>query len=181
MGFLASAVGQVPAAGYDWYITLLEDGWSDRLRRELGDNFEQLARESGPRALVVRGFDRDRFSGDVVAAYNLQPRPQLPALIVSDLSPSIALQHRKRVRAARTIVLPLVSRGDSASGMVADVLRPLVEALRSDDAVKALTELNREELARWWSWLKYLELKPSFCGFGLNLNALIDDTVLRRK
>ena len=62
MGFVATDLATVPVDPRDsWYLFLLEDNWQDDLRRQLADNFMNLAREVGPHSLVVRGAHTESF------------------------------------------------------------------------------------------------------------------------
>ena len=176
MGYLARSIARIPNAGFSWYIVLLEDGWEDDLRRELGRNFENLAREIGEDALVVRGIDRAPFSMEILRAYGIRRLAAFPALLVSDVSPSAILAHPELIPSASSVVLPLQSVSRQ-TGSLANFLRDLTETLHDDQAIKALRDSDRTEIHRRWGWLKRLELKPNFCGFGLNLNQVIDDVL----
>ena len=57
MGYIATDLARVPAAGFRWYVFLLEDNWNDQLREELSRNFEGLAAEAGPEVLVIKGSE----------------------------------------------------------------------------------------------------------------------------
>jgi hypothetical protein len=113
-----------------------------------------------------------------MAAYGITAaRP--PAILIADMPPSLASQQRENRKNPRVIVLPLRSAA-VGSGSVTGVLTSLVTALQTPDAIAALEKLDRKGLQRWWSWLRFLELKPNFFGFGLNLNAAIEEALLPR-
>lgn len=176
MGYIASLnVAKVPASGYEWYIFLLEDDWRDNLRQELSDNFHILAEAVGDRSLVVRGAKREQFSGEVFATYGIKVT-KLPALLLTNISPSAASQDASSSKDVRAIVISLERRYDHA-GSISQLLRKIVETLKEPEAMEALEKLDRSKIERRWGWLRMLELKPNFCGFGVNLNAVVDEVL----
>lgn len=171
MGHLAGSVATIPSAGYAWYVILLQDDWNDDNRRELDENFTTLAKLTGPGTLAVKGLQPPEFAEQMLQAFRLEPRPRFPAIIVTDTAPA-AVQKDSVVRdTARTMVFSLNRRNER--GQIADILSRIVEALRSEDAITALARADPTAVAERWAWLGMLELKPTFCGFGVNLNEVI--------
>lgn len=186
MGFTATDLARVPSTGYNWFIFLLEDGWDDPLRRELSGSFKKLAGEVGPTALVVQGADPKSFYDQVFYDYalrDLQSEPEhraLPALLITDTPPTEIREDRSIVERAKMVLLPL-SKGYARAGSITEVLKELVIVVRSPDAFDSLMELDKEKIrAKWLKLLKYFELKPSFYGFGLDLDKIIRDICDRK-
>lgn len=180
MGFLASSVGRIPATGYEWYVTLLEDGWRDSISEELRENFDVLAAKTGPSVLVVRGLAPEPYSYQVLQAYGLEGEPPMPALLLSDTSPSNVEERRANGGSVKTIVLTLRTRKGGRDA-VHEVLTEIVNALRDERALEVLQDSNRSQVVKRWGWLRMLELKPNFMGLGVNVNQLLDETVFRSK
>jgi hypothetical protein len=163
---VASSLARVPREGFSWYIFMLEDDFSDALRTQLRDNFEGLGRAVGPDTLVVRGFDPNQIRNEwgVLAIGS-------PALVVTDRIPIDAALPA----GARVIDFDLASEYATHDSIV-PLLKRLVEALNDSEAMKLLERDTAEPGAvkKLWGWVEeYLELKPNFMGFGLNMNAFI--------
>ena len=181
MGYIATDLARVPKGDYDWYIFLLEDGWNDDLRSELSDNFRTLARQVGPSALVVQGADPLPFYDQVFYEYALQELQTetdyhaLPALLITDTPPSEIREDRTRVESAKMLLMPLSKRYVRA-GSITDILKELVSAIKKPEAFEALQTLDEQGMkTHWCRLLSYFELKPSFFGFGLNVNKIIEE------
>jgi hypothetical protein len=180
MGFMARSVARIPATGYEWYVTVLEDAWRDSISEELRTNFEPFVAKTGPSVLVVRGLNPEPFSYEVLRAYGLAAEPTMPALLISDASPSEVEKRRVQGANVKTIVIPLRTR-KSAGGTVQSVLAEVVKALQDKEALDALQGLDRSQVEKKWGWLRMLELKPNFMGLGLNVNQALEDFVFRSK
>lgn len=183
MSMIASDIATIPASGFSWYVLFLEENWNDPIKAELSGNFVEFGREVGPDVLVIRGFDPNEFYASAYEAFSLcdgewSERMKRPALLVSDTAPKLLLTEPAKLRAAKLILLPLAPFRTKPPGSVIELLRHLVAALRDDNAVTALKSLEPGALRKGWGWLsKYVELKPNFMGFGVNLNAALDDAL----
>jgi hypothetical protein len=192
MGYLVSTtLASVPSTGHDWYVFLLEDNWSDDLRDELSRNFETLAYELGPNCLAVRGLNRRDFNEQVAQKYSETFRDagafrdhlgsdrgiEPPALVVTDTAPRVLETVPPGAASEikiRTMVFPL-RKLRREPGRVTDFLAMLAKSLRNDEAIKALDRSQFEEVRSFWGWLRFFELKPNFCGIGINLNAVFEE------
>jgi hypothetical protein len=183
MTMIASDIATIPATGFDWYILFLEDTYDDQLRRELRDNFVVLGQKVGRDALVVRGFDPDKFyasAQEAITLYDEEWKSMLatPALLVSDTSPRLLMEESTKLAAAKLFLVPLSTLRNKGAGAIVDLMQYLVAALRDEDAIRVLKQLDRDGIKQRWGWLtRYLDLKPSFFGFGVNLNAVLEDVL----
>jgi hypothetical protein len=133
--------------------------------------------------LVVRGVDPIDFYDQVFATYALgadEPdKRRLPALLITDTPPTDINEDRSRLENAKMVVLHLWEHYQG-HGAVTDVLRKLALTVKEPNAFKSLQALDKEKIKKYWGWLtSYLELKPSFFGFGVNINAILDDLFFR--
>ncbi len=177
MGYLARSIARIPSAGFDWFVVVLEDDWDDQLRRDIDSNFKNLASRAGPKSLAVRALEDPRgFSEQVHEAYGLEAAAPIPALLISDLAPADALQHPDMRSNANTIIFPLGRKGSGTKNLPG-LLEKITSALRDDDAIAALKKADKSALRKYWGWLRFLELKPNFMGFGMNLNRVLDKYV----
>jgi hypothetical protein len=186
MAMIASDIATIPTTGFNWYVLFLEDRYDDPIKIELSSNFLALGQEVGRNALVVRGFDEDTFYSSVYEAVTLyddewHQKMTRPALLISDTAPRLLLEEPNKLKAAKLILIPLSQLRSKGPGAIVDLLRNLVLALRDEDAVRLLVQLDSDGIKRKWGWLtKYLDLKPSFMGFGINLNAVLEDLLSAR-
>lgn len=187
MGYIATDLARVPGIGFEWYVFLLEDSWNDDLRRELSDNFENLAKEVGPKALVVRGAEPQSFYDQVFYKYALHKQGfegrdfPLPALLIADMPPMKIRENKEWMQKAKMILLPLAIEYRRPES-IADFLKKVAQLIQDPETFDALNVLDRTRIERKWGWLsRYLILKPNFYGFGVDLNQIIEDIFLQRK
>lgn len=175
MSYIASRLATVPATGFCWSVFFVESAWNDPIKQQLRANFEILGQRVGPRTLVVRGYDEQAMANEVVeAAVLLDARFRSispPALIVSN-RPLLSLDDPETRQGAKIIGLNV----SGAEGSLPDLLDRLVGALADPDAMAALENPNDDtRLRRFWGWVaRYAELRPTFFGFGINLNAVLE-------
>jgi hypothetical protein len=172
VGYLTSSVATIPAQGFTWYIVLLQDDWYDDVRRELEENFGALAKAAGPDVLAVKGLVPDEFTHEMLAVFQLKEMPDLPAIIVTDVPPSIAQRDSVARDSAHVMLFPLGHRRER--GQVTEILARITSALRSEEAIEALKKADPAALAKTWRWLDVVEVKPSFLGlFKVDLGKIL--------
>ena len=177
MGYLARNIARIPSAGFEWYVIVLEDDWDDDLRRDIDRNFNNLVDRVGEKSLTVRALNNPRdFTEQVHDAYGLETTAPIPALLISDLPPTNALQHPEMRSNANTIIFPLGRKGSGVKDLPG-FLEKITTALRDDDAVGALKKADKRAINEKWGWLRFLELKPNFIGFGADLNKVLEKYV----
>lgn len=165
MGYAARTLATVPRQGFDWYVFYVEDSFDDELRRQLRANFDQLAKQVGPDALVVKALDPDEMAIEW-GLLGVTP----PGLVVADHVPTYGEE-----RAGRRIELGLQAEFAKSHSIVG-LLQQLVKALNDPEAMAVLDDAHAEpgRLRTFWGWVaEYAELKPNFMGFGINGNAII--------
>jgi len=178
VGYLATDIARIPG-GFEWFVFLLEDDWSDALRKEFADNFQNLAKEVGPKALVVRGIEPGSFAAELLATYALDhdvsAERRLPALLIADTPPKDVKENDPRMEKVKMVLLPLAEQY-VRPGSVTDLLRSVARTVKDPNALKSLEVLDKRRIERHWGWLnRYAELKPNFMGFGVNINAILGD------
>jgi hypothetical protein len=185
MSYIASHLGTVPASGFKWYLIFLEGPFADEIRREIDAHFTTLGREAGKDVLAVRGFDPTAFRESVYEApaffdEKWRQRARFPALIVTNCSPTDALSNAENLEKGKVMIFPL---GDvyQEHKSIAGFLTHLVEALKQEDAIKALETLDGDKLQKGGGGLsKYFKMEPGFFGFSIKLDKAIKDILDRR-
>lgn len=188
MGHVASNLALIPSAGYhgkyEWFIFMLEDRWRDDLRSEFSENFMTLSTEVGTENLVVIGSDRKQFYNDAFLHYALYLRGfdsehfPLPALLISNKHPEEVKVKDGEIN-ANVMIFPIENQYIKP-GSISAFLRELCYALKDKEANKALEKLDETEIKKHWGWInKYFDLKPNFMGFGININAILEEATKR--
>jgi len=184
MSYSASHLATVPASGFKWYLIFLEGSFTDEIRKEIDANFNTLGREVGKDVLVVRGLDPTEFRESVYEASAFlekkwRERARPPALIVINCAPAEALGNPANLEKCKLMIFSLADvyqEHKSISGF----LTYLVDALKQEDALKALETLDGDKLQKVWGWLsKYLTMEPSFYGFSINLDKVLKDLLAK--
>jgi hypothetical protein len=179
MGFIVTSAAKIPSEGFDYYIFLLYDGWMDDFRLEFEDNFENLAREVGTETLVIRGFDREKFSNEVISLYRLNiDSRSLPALLVTDIAPSNIDRITQNNKNINIIFIPLESIYKKP-GSITKLLKFVAQTLKDKNAMESLKSRNPVEIEHRWGWLRYFEIKPNFYGFGVDLNQFFEEKIFK--
>lgn len=163
---------------YCWYVFILEDNWRDDLRNEVRENFEIFAKESGRHILTIRGFDCNEFYGQVFRKYSLENNYKMedierPALLITDTHPNDISGNPEDLFVARIILLELRPYYEKHKSTI-PFLQELIYSLSDTEAFDSLIAKNKSMIVRKWGWLnRYLDLKPNFMGFGININEII--------
>ena len=182
MSFVASTIATVPMSGFDWYVVFLEGPFADEMRKEIDAHFNTFGREAGTNVLAVRGYDPTAFRESVyeAAAFydpDWKERADFPALLVTNVSPSLALSDADKLKEAKVLLLPLGGIYQERK-TITEFLTDLLKALKSEDALKSLEKLDTSSLKKGWGWLRrYVEMKPGFFGFNVNLNKVLNDVI----
>jgi hypothetical protein len=177
MAYSCSTLGSVKKLGaFEWYIFLLTDGLSDALRRDIEENFDKLGEIVGENAVVIKGYDPQRFRREVREAYSgIYPRLgsiRPPALFVTELSPK-ALESQNAQ--GRAIVFSLKNMRPE-HGSVADFLSVLADSLTDPETLSALDMNDIGFFEKKWSWVsRYLSIQPDFLGFKADVGKMLED------
>ena len=184
MSYIASHVATIPSTGFEWYLIFLQGSFTDEINKDIDTHFVTLGREVGRDALVVRGFDPATFRESVFEAPAFQDvkwnnRAKFPSLMVTNRAPAEALTEAGVLETGKVMIFPLAeiyAQHKSLSPFLID----LTEALKKEDALSALENMDATNLAKSWGWLsKYLKMEPGFFGFNVKLNDAIKDLLSR--
>jgi hypothetical protein len=188
MGFTATDIARIPAPGYEWYVFILDDTGDDGFRQEIRRNFDYLVDlTGGPTAMIIKGTDQRSFFKQVYNKYRFELRgfdPEkfpLPALFVTDTSPAKVEEDRHNLDKAKMMVFPMQARYLRAGDITA-FYKDLAITLRDNDAIVALEKLDTNKVREKWNWLDhYVEFKPNFFGFEIQVNKMIEDLFFSKR
>lgn len=169
MGYVLSSLGNLPVQDdVSLYIFVINGGWRGGLHDTIEQNFMELARRIGPKAVIAKGFDPAAWSNEVCAKYLSKDTKiltdVLPALLLTDAHPD-----RLNEKSLR-ILIPLRD-AEKRFGGVEVFFHALADfAVNRDTAFLSWFEEKSSLGGKAWS---VLELKPNFFGFGINLKELV--------
>jgi hypothetical protein len=88
MEYRATLIAQIPSEGFDCFLFLLEDIWSQDLSPEFSNTFGKVEREVRTDTLIVNSDARLKFSDDLFEPTILGPAVEvslrLPALVITN-------------------------------------------------------------------------------------------------
>jgi hypothetical protein len=92
MGYLVNKLANLPVDNdVDWYIFVVREVFRDKYTKAIEDNFYNIARSIGDRAIIVDGLDQQQWAEEVAERYLGQDwwryQRSFPALIISDSHP----------------------------------------------------------------------------------------------
>ena len=177
MGYVLTSVANLPIEeDVNLYIFILGNaGWHGDLYEIVDRNFDNIAREIGPNAVIVKGLVanyfpeelRERIFGE---PHDLLWRKGAPALLITNAHPDQLRPDSLRLFVPLEEVKECFGSFDAFFDTLAAFAR------RENNDFLDRFEDTRDLLAEG---LEVLELKPNFFGFGVNIKALIE--LFRRK
>ena len=169
MGFMLSALGNLPIdENIELYIFVINGKWRGGAYELIEQNFMNIAKGIGPKAVIAKGFDPESWSKQVARKYFGENYSVLfdaiPALLLTDVHPEKL--NDKSLR----LIVPLRDV-EKRFGDWDNFFR-LLSQFAIDKNIEFLEKFeDSSSLLREGS--KYFELKPNIFGIGVNLNAII--------
>lgn len=189
MGYSATNIATVPIISgegehYNWFVFFLPGPFENQIRTEVLNNFFRLSEQVGTENLFVTGADVDHFHSQVLLRYAMylkgfdENNIPLPALMITDTAPSEVEIEAGEIN-AQIMYFPLADTY-LKEGMLSNFLRQVCTTLQDAESFEDLENMQQDKLDKKWGWVtRYFDLKPNFMGFGINLNAVIEDIAKR--
>lgn len=176
MGYMLSSLGNLPIEeDVEFYIFVVNGGWQGGLTEIIFHNFEKIARDIGPQAVIAKGFEETFWPQEIAEKYLGKTYTALfrflPALLITDSHPEKLKPESMR------LLIPLEGV-EERFGTFDQFFSSLIRFVRHEDTeflekFKDGTNMSHEAL-------EIVELKPNFFGVGINLNRLIGKFMNRR-
>lgn len=170
MGFMLSALGNLPIdENIELYVFVINGSWRGGPYELIEQNFSNIAKNIGPKAVIAKGFDSESWSTQVARKYFGKNHSELfnaiPALLITDAHPEKLNDKSLRLIVPLRDVEKRFGDWDTFFRLLSQfAIYKDVEFLKKfEDTSSLLKEGN-----------KYLELKPNIFGIGINLNAIIE-------
>lgn len=184
MGLYIQSLTNIPLeAKRDYFVYLLDYGWSEPLGEALMKNYEKMASIAAEnKAVVIRGTHRVHFEDEVLSWHNVNgenAEELLPAILITNRHPqkfkeTLQPGGNKKVEGdLKMIFIPLKKFCNNTT----DVIN-LVEKLFND--IKDQKDLSdfriAKELKKGFgrAVADSLILEPNFAGLGFSFNKMID-------
>jgi hypothetical protein len=178
MGYMVSSLAELPVDNsVAFYIfAVAPHGWKGGLYDVVEKNFSDIAGAIGQEAVIVKGLNTELFGEEVCTAYLGKHYPSLlddlPALLITNTHPEKTTQETFK------LFVPL-RRAEQKFGSVDAFLSRIVRFVRNGD--QSFLDLFQKEDDFIREGANMLELKPNFCGIGININAIIEWLIKRRE
>ncbi|MDB5257350.1 MAG: hypothetical protein JWM14_2045 [Chitinophagaceae bacterium] len=184
MGLYISSLANIPLeAKRDYFIYLLDYGWSEPLGETLMKNYEQMAiLAADHQAVVIRGTNRIHFEDEVLSWHNINGENTdelLPAILITNRHPNKFKESFNSSNSApveddlKMILIPLKKFCKTTTDVAS-----LIDKLFSDiKEKKDLAEFKvAKEIRRGFgkALADAIILEPNFAGLGFNFNKMIE-------
>lgn len=183
MGLYIQSLTNIPLeASRDYFIYLLDYGWTEPLGEALMDNYEKMASIAAEhRAVVIRGTHRVHFEDEVLSWHNINgenAKEMLPAILITNRHPnkfkeSFNSNGKKEVEDdLKLIFIPLKKFCNTTTDVVTLVEKLFNDIIQKKDLndFRVFKELKRG-LGR--ALADSLILEPNIAGVGFNFNNMI--------
>jgi hypothetical protein len=183
MGLWIQSLENIPiGAKRDYFIYLLDYGWSEPLGEALMKNYEKMASIAAEnRAVVIRGTHRVHFEDEVLSWHNINgenAEEMLPAILITNRHPiefreSYDLKNSEIEDDLKLILIPLKKFCKNTTDVAI-----LIEKLFND--IKNKKDLNDFRVAKETkkgfgkALADAIVLEPNFVGLGFNFNKMIE-------
>ena len=173
-GYMISSLGDLPIEDrIKFYIYIINGfSWKGSINEVILENFENIAREIGPNASIVKGLNEPFWSNEIIEKYLGKSHQQilslLPALLITNSHPSNLRENSLR------LIIPLRNINRDFFD-VSNFFILLVQFIKNGD----LEFLNKfdDKTSMIDKILDYVEISPSFFGIGINLKAFIKNYI----
>jgi hypothetical protein len=181
MGLYIQSLTNIPLdSTRDYFIYLLDYGWSEPLGEALMKNYERMASiasENG--AIVIRGTDRVHFGDEVLSWHNINgedAEEMLPAILITNRHPN-----EFRIRDYSTpiesdlklVFIPLKKFCKTTTDVVTLVEKLFNDIINKKDLSDfAISKELKKGVGQ--ALVDSIILKPSLYGIGFDLNRLIN-------
>jgi hypothetical protein len=170
MGVVSAGLFNLPDSNYEYYIFILggNANWKGGVLESIFDNFDHLAKEVGPKSVILKGLNPREWTEEIVNTYfeSVESVETLiPAILVTDSSPNRVNKDSLRI----LIALNEIENKFKSIEIFFDLLTDFTNKRNNN-----FVEYAKENINWVTEFNKVVELKPNFNGVGINLNALLE-------
>jgi len=181
MGLYIQSLSNIPLdAKRNYFIYLLDYGWSEPLGEVLMKNYEKMASIAAENeAVVIRGTDRVHFEDEVLSWHNINgenAEEMLPAILITNRNPN---EFRFRDKSdsieadLKLIFIPLKRFCKTTTDVVTLVEKLFNDIIKKKDLNDfAISKELKKGIGR--AVADSIILQPNFSGIGFDFNKLID-------
>ena len=183
MGYKISNLANLPENHGDFHAFIVGEGTGPQLDW-MHVNFDRLAKEIGPDAVVVQGHDQT-LTEDIVALLQRYSNDQTTDFLGEGLILFVSEGHpQTTMKPVFMFPLTLIDeRSDDSVGYMAAVVDRVIRAICSDEFFDLVTKESPNSYSMHYGGglifqfltrlNEIIELKPNIVGFGINFNEII--------
>jgi len=183
MGLYIQSLENIPLeAKRDYFIYLLDYGWSEPLSEVLLQNFDKMASMAAEnKAVVIRGTHRVHFEDEVFSWHNINGEngeDALPAILITNRHPAKFREsynsHKGIIEEDLKLILIPLKRFCKTSTEVVSLIEKLFNDVKDQKDLKDFRIAKELKKGFGKSLADAIILEPNFAGVGFNFNKLID-------
>ena len=170
MGYMLNALGNLLIdENIELYIFVINGKWPGGPYELIEQNFAHIAKNTGPKAVIAKGFGSESWSKQVGRKYFGENHSELfnaiPALLITDAHPEKLNDNSLRLIIPLRDIKKRFGDWDTFFRLLSRfAINKDVEFLKKFEDTSSLLKNGN----------KYLELKLNLFGIGVNLNAIIE-------
>ena len=184
MGLYIQSLEDIPnEAERDYFIYLLDYGWSEPLGEALMKNYKKMASlASKTNAVVIRGTDRVHFEDQVLSWHHINGESAdeiLPAVLITNRHPykfkeSFSLTPNNSIEKDLKLILIPLKRCCKTTTDVVNLIEKLFVDIKEKKDLKDFRIAKEQKKNVGRAIVDAIILEPNFAGIGFNFNKLID-------
>jgi hypothetical protein len=183
MGLYVHSLNNIPPeAKRDYFIYLLDYGWSEPLGEVLANNYERMASIAATnKAVVIKGTDKVHFQDEVFSWHNVNGEDGekvLPAILITNRHPqkfkeSFGLsEHEKLEQGLKLILIPLKKFCKTTTDVV-ELIDKLFKDIQQQRDLTDFRIAKETKRGIGRALADSIILEPNFSGVGFNFNKMI--------
>jgi hypothetical protein len=192
MGLMIHSLAKLPLnAERDYYIYLLDYGWSEPIADTLRMNFQKMANlASETNSVVMMGLEGSHFNDDVLSWHKINGQPSdeiLPAILVTTRHPHLFNEDRlhnyttlREEYSDRLLLIPLQKVCKTPRDVVTLIER-LFRDIKEKKTLANFQVVSEMKKGKRGALADALLLEPNIAGVGININSVINYLMDREK
>jgi hypothetical protein len=192
MGLMIHSLAKIPLnAERDYYIYLLDYGWSEPIADTLRKNFQKMAQlASETHSVVMMGLEGSHFNDDVLSWHRINGQPgdeMLPAILITTRHPHLFKEDQLHSYATlredysdRMLLIPL-QKVCNAPRDVVTLIEKLFRDIKEKKTLADFQVVSEMKKGKRGALADALLLEPNIAGVGININTVINYLLGREK
>ena len=183
MGLYVQSLNNIPQSAHrDYYIYLLDYGWSEPLGNALMNNYEKMARLAAENdAVVIRGTHRVHFEDEVLSWHHINgenAEDLLPAILITNRHPYLFKESYGNTNSCieddlKMILVPL-KKFCSTTTDVISLVEKMFNDIKAHKDLKDFRVYKEMKKGLGHALADAIILEPNFGGIGFSFSKMIN-------